>query len=417
MGGAMAKPHGTYSVTPSSVTGGTPTGLDLSFLSAQGSSTGTNGDNLECLVFTLDSFTSLTGASATSPSGNWHAQVGPPPPGTTDPASNQVTLWTDDPVGAQLHKGETATAHVTATPPSSAGDVVFNLDTFRTNDCSNSGFLFSASTTVTVTSGPPPPPPAGKNNTTTTLVCATGTPVVNTPDNCTATVKDIGGSVAVNAPTGTVTLTTSGGGAWAAPGTCTLGSPTADSASCSLNYTPSATGGQTLTASYGGDSDHVGSVGTAGITVQSGTQPPGNFKPDELIRLLHAKTFKGNNIYNGTGGRQTVFAKARHRHSRTAIVEVQNDGDLDTIIVTGQGHRPGYSIKYFHGKTNITNDVVSRVYTLHLAHGAFSRIKVVITVLKGARVGLVRSWQIEARSQGDPTQRDVVKFKVGVLKG
>jgi len=273
---------------------------------------------------------------------------------------------------------------------------------------------------LVVTSSTAPPP--GKNNTQTTLTCP-GTPTVGVALPCTATVKDIGGNVAISHPLGTVSFSTSGGGAWASPATCTLvalASPNTDSSSCPLNYTPSATGAQTLTATYtpgNGDTTHVGSVGTAGITVQPGQAAPGNFQPDEWIKLLHAKTFKGNNIYNGTGGRQTVFARARHRHSRTAVITIQNDGDTtDRLIVTGQGHRPGFSIKYFHGKQNISNAVVSRVYVLNLAPGATSKIRVVVTVLKGARVGLVRSWQIEARSTGDPTKRDVVKFKVGVLK-
>jgi len=207
--------------------------------------------------------------------------------------------------------------------------------------------------------------------------------------------------------------------------TCTVGSLTnGSSVVFTIVVTVTAAEGTVIsnTATVAGASSSVDSnTGNNSSTTSTTTGPPsgaGNaFQPDEWIKLKKQHFFKGNDIYNGTGGRQTTNARAHHRHSKTSLLVVQNDGTAtDTIIVTGQGHRPGFSIKYFHGKQNITNDVVSRVYTLNLAPGETSRLRVVITVLRGARVGLVRSWQIEARSSGDPTKRDVVKAKLGVLK-
>jgi len=176
------------------------------------------------------------------------------------------------------------------------------------------------------------------------------------------------------------------------------------------------------TATVAGSSsqtDTTTSNNTSTVTTTTGSPPAGpagNFQPDELIALASHRLFKGNDIYNGTGGRQTARADAHHGKSKTALVKIQNDGNqVDTIFLTAQGHRPGYSVKYYHGNTNISARIVNRVYSFHLNPGATRLIRVVVTVLSRARDNLVRSWQVEARSASDPAKRDVVKFKVGVL--
>jgi len=177
----------------------------------------------------------------------------------------------------------------------------------------------------------------------------------------------------------------------------------------------------TNTATVAGSSSQTDTTttnNTSTTTTTTGPPPsgPGNFQPDELIRLKTKPGFRGNDIYNGTGGRQTVRADAHHLGHKAAIVKIQNDGNqADTIFITAQGHRPGFSIKYYHGNQNISAQVVNRVYTIHLNPGGSRLIRVVVTVLRRARDGLVRSWQIEARSANNPAKRDVVKFKVGVL--
>src|SRR5205823_7086305 len=87
------------------------------------------------------------------------------------------------------------------------------------------------------------------NNTSTSLTCATLSPKQGTADACTVTVVDTGGPNAKSHPTGTVSLSTSGGGTWAST-SCTLAAAAAsDTSACSpVNYTPTASGSQTLTA-------------------------------------------------------------------------------------------------------------------------------------------------------------------------
>jgi hypothetical protein len=69
-------------------------------------------------------------------------------------------------------------------------------------------------------------------------------------------------------PTGTVAWSDGGVGGSFSSSTCTLTSSGGASASCQVTYTaPSAAGTVTITASYGGDTTHVASSGTASLTV------------------------------------------------------------------------------------------------------------------------------------------------------
>ncbi len=83
---------------------------------------------------------------------------------------------------------------------------------------------------------------------------------------CTATVTDINAGATIS-PTGTVTFESSQPGSFSPARLCTLAG-TGASASCALTYTPASAslGSQTISALYGGDSNHLGSVGTTTVT-------------------------------------------------------------------------------------------------------------------------------------------------------
>jgi len=258
-----------------------------------------------------------------------------------------------------------------------------------------------------------------KNNTSTTLTCATLTPKQGTADACTVTVVDTGGPNTKSHPTGTVSLTTSGGGTWASA-SCTLAAAAAsDTSACSpVNYTPTASGSQTLTATYGGDTGHNGSSNSASPTTLS-VQPtgaPASYQPDgQIRRAVKGLNYKGNNIYNGTGNHQTARGKARRGHAVTFQIRVQNDGNTaDTFFISAPGQRPpGFRVLYFMGKTQITSAVAAHTFqTQSLARHAYFTFRAVVHVLKHAPLGTVRAWYVDIRSAGNPTKRDVVKFKV-----
>jgi flagellin-like protein len=95
-------------------------------------------------------------------------------------------------------------------------------------------------------------------STITTVMCNPGSVRTGTVTTCTATVTSSNGT-----PTGTVTFLASGSGSFnPSNGQCTL-----SAGSCHVNYTPSTSGTQTITANYGGDATHAPSSGTFSLVV------------------------------------------------------------------------------------------------------------------------------------------------------
>ena len=97
-----------------------------------------------------------------------------------------------------------------------------------------------------------------KHPTTTTLSCSPSSVQVGTSSTCSASVADT--SSTPTTATGTVSFKSTGPGSFS-PGSCTLSGGT-----CSVTFTPSAKGPDTVTASYGGDSGHATSSGSAPVT-------------------------------------------------------------------------------------------------------------------------------------------------------
>ncbi len=94
------------------------------------------------------------------------------------------------------------------------------------------------------------------------------------PSACTVTVEDpLGGPASEARPTGSVTLSSNGEGAFSPAASCTLEAVDDSEAEgrCQLTYTPAKTGAHVVTASYGGDPQHLTSQGAAGLTVHRET--------------------------------------------------------------------------------------------------------------------------------------------------
>jgi hypothetical protein len=109
------------------------------------------------------------------------------------------------------------------------------------------------------------------DSTTTTVACAPATVTLGeTPgaSTCTATVAD---TSAATAPTGEVSFSSSGPGAFGVGGTCALLATSPIEASCQLSYAPSMVGSgtHTIEAVYAGDGSHEGSKGSAAVAVKA----------------------------------------------------------------------------------------------------------------------------------------------------
>lgn len=113
-----------------------------------------------------------------------------------------------------------------------------------------------------------------ESRTSSTTVSCTPDPVaLGAPASCTATVTDAGGGTPVT-PTGTATFSSDGSGAFMPiEGECELVAGEAGAASCSVNYTPSAVGSETITADYAGSSGHSGSSNTTTLNTEDPPHP------------------------------------------------------------------------------------------------------------------------------------------------
>ncbi len=101
--------------------------------------------------------------------------------------------------------------------------------------------------------------------TTTTVECNPASVATGVASTCTATVTDTNAGT-VSTPTGTVGFSSNGAGTFSATN-CALAAGATGTASCSVTYTPSATGTQTITGAYGGDTSHASSTNGAALTV------------------------------------------------------------------------------------------------------------------------------------------------------
>ncbi len=159
-----------------------------------------------------------------------------------------------------------------------------------------------------------PPIHAGSSGTTTLVVnprttstsvtCDPASVQVSQTTTCTATVTDTAQGTA-STPTGVVTWKSSGSGVFSTA-TCIL-SGTSSSASCSVNYTPKASGSEVITASYGGSTSLAATSQPTSLVVSGPVQSSWQNSPLLLAGLLGGVGAVGILI----GVAVTVLAKRR----------------------------------------------------------------------------------------------------------
>src|SRR5207249_323790 len=143
--------------------------------------------------------------------------------------------------------GSSASCSVTFTPNASGAHTI--TATYG-GDATHDGS--SGTTVVTAT----------KHPTTTSVSCTPASVPVGSPTSCTATGTHTTPEVATP-PTETVSFTNY---AVTLHDALPIFSGTGSSASCSVTFTPNASGAHTITATYGGDATHDGSSGTTVVT-------------------------------------------------------------------------------------------------------------------------------------------------------
>jgi hypothetical protein len=146
--------------------------------------------------------------------------------------------------------------------------------------------------------------------------------------------------------------------------------------------------------------------------------------PDGRIRLggtgypgkavKYKGPFAGNNVYNITGAGQSEtkesFSELEGQYFAFDI-SIQNDGahaDRFAVKATGTA-TAAWTVKYFHGATNITSAVVAGTYrTSSLAPGAAYLITARVTVGQSGDISRL----VTVSSVADATKKDAVKFGI-----
>jgi hypothetical protein len=132
---------------------------------------------------------------------------------------------------------------------------------------------------------------------------------------------------------------------------------------------------------------------------------PGKTKPQ-------SGSFIGDNVYNTTGAHQTA-TEAWYGGSIAGAydsfdISIQNDGTrADRFKVRATGPvTTGWTIRYFHGTTNITSAVVAGTYqTTSLAPGATYLVTAKFTQRAGGDITRL----VTITSAADATRKDAVK--------
>ena len=139
---------------------------------------------------------------------------------------------------------------------------------------------------------------------------------------------------------------------------------------------------------------------------------PGGRNGDGRIKQ-GTTAFVGNDIYNADATSQTVQGAKPRGYVIKFTISIQNDAsraDAFAVLPTGAASTM-YSIKYFHGTTNITAAVVAGTFrTPSVAPGLAYAIKVKVKVLSTATVGSSVSRLVAITSQSDGSKLDAVRF-------
>jgi plastocyanin len=140
------------------------------------------------------------------------------------------------------------------------------------------------------------------------------------------------------------------------------------------------------------------------------------YQPDAMVRGPADSTYRGGNKYNTLTG-QTSLAKVPKGKSATFQVRVQNDGNVpDSFGIKGKGSTTSFSIRYFHGTTDITKSVAGgTASTTVLAPGKIWTMKAVITPKRAASIGSLLRDVVTTHSMTDTSKKDAVQLEEKVV--
>jgi hypothetical protein len=144
---------------------------------------------------------------------------------------------------------------------------------------------------------------------------------------------------------------------------------------------------------------------------------PATRKVDSEIRR-GTQAFVGNNVYNTTGASQARSANVRRNQTGVFTVRLRNEGNVtDALRVKGTAGNARFTVRYFNGAVNVTNQVVAGTFRFNgVAANATRTLTVKVIVGRTTPFNATRAVLVTATSVGDTTKKDAVKATVKAVR-
>jgi hypothetical protein len=127
---------------------------------------------------------------------------------------------------------------------------------------------------------------------------------------------------------------------------------------------------------------------------------------------------KGNDVYNTTGQKQTMKADLTAGSRKTFLIEIENDGLVTSdFSIKGSDDVDPFTVRYFKGRTEITDEVKAGTYHVDaLAPGESRAIRMKVKAKRNAAVGTTRKLRVVAAADGSSLAKDTVKASPRIVE-
>jgi hypothetical protein len=145
---------------------------------------------------------------------------------------------------------------------------------------------------------------------------------------------------------------------------------------------------------------------------------PGIVRPDGMIRRP-STTFRGLNVFNVTGWRQTESARIRKGHTRRFLIRIRNTAGVTARYrVRGPGSTFGFAVAYRSRAEHrlVTRAVVAGRYVVSVPPRGVRILKLLVTARRRAQRGTDRAFLVMATSTTGTAHRDAVRARVRVRR-
>jgi hypothetical protein len=137
------------------------------------------------------------------------------------------------------------------------------------------------------------------------------------------------------------------------------------------------------------------------------------YRPD-LVIGFSLSALIGTDIYSSDGEGETLSTTLLRLHNKTALVIVQNDGNVnDSFLLHGDPGNAHFVVHYYNGPDNVTKAVEDGTFKLRNMRPGFRHgVRALVTPLSTATLNEVLPLKVTVSSESDPASTDTVVYSV-----